>query len=67
MDPVKDEDDDFLGTDEMIAIMRDVSLGRPSKLKTPKAIEFREQYEKGAAEAAAKGLTLDIPYEFPDF
>lgn len=55
-----------LTSDELIVIMRDAVLGRPSKLQTPAAKAYRTHADEFVAKATADGKVVDIPTEYGD-
>lgn len=48
-------------------IYRDAVLGVPRPAnETPEAARVRDQADKEAAQAAAQGVMLDLPFELPE-
>ena len=54
-----------LDSEEMIEISLDAALGRPSRLQTPEAVEFRKKQDGFVKEVEAKGGEVHVPHEHP--
>jgi hypothetical protein len=55
-----------LTSDEMEEILVELVTGKPPRLKTPEAEEFRAVSREEIKEIEAKGGMVEIPGEFPE-